>query len=422
MEKVAFLFTGQGAQFVGMAKNFYDEHIIARQTFEEANDVLGFDLAQLCFEGTLSTLTKTENAQVAILTASVVAYRVYMEHIGFAPQFCAGHSLGEYSALTCVGALKFSDALRIVRKRGELVQEVVDKDIGGMTIIDGITQEVVEEECGKALSNERFVWINCYNSPMQFAISGNKETVETVESALLDRGANVTPLFGSAPYHSPLIAYAVPELRAAFDSCRLYSFKWPIIANVTGRPYKDSGMVPDVMARHMTQPVKWIDTMQCLKRFGVTVAIEMGPKNVLTNLVKANTPEIEAYCYGQKEDRRNLVELLGSSDTPRKDSATVVTRCLAAAAATPNKNFNNDEYVAGVVENYRKIQSIQDELDATKSRPSKDQMNKALDILMEIFRTKQVDAAEQEDWIHQIIDETGNFYELSERQTSLVNL
>jgi len=415
MEKVALLFTGQGAQYVGMAKSFYDEHKIARQTFEEANDVLGYDLAHLCFEGPLGDLTKVTNAQAAIVTSSVVAYRVYMEQVGFVPQFCAGHSLGEYSSLVCAGTLRFSDALRIIMKRGELVQEIVDKDTGGMTIIDGMKQEAVEEECKKVSSDGSFVWINCYNSPTQFAISGNKEAVEAVESSLLDMGANVTPLFASAPYHSPLIEFAVQEMRATIDGCRLYQFKWPIIANVTGRPYKDSSKVSGIMAKHMTNPVKWIDTMQILKKYGVTMVIEMGPKNVLANLARVNVPSIEAYCYSQKDDRRKLLEILGSSDSPRKDSATVITRCMAAAVATPNYNFNNDEYEKGVVENYRKIQDMQDELDNTKSKPSTDQMNEALDILMEIFKTKKVDVAEQEEWIYQIIDETGNYYELSGR-------
>lgn len=311
MEKLAFLFTGQGAHYVGMAKNFYDDHKIARQTFEEANDVLGFDLPKLCFEGTLADLTKTENTQVAMFTASVVAYRVYMEQIGIAPQFCAGHSLGEYAALVCTGALTFSDGLRIVKKRGELTKEIVEKGVGGMTIIDGLSQQIVEEACKKVSTVGNFVWVNCYNSPTQFAISGKKEAVEDVEARLLDMGANITPLFNSAPFHSPIMDYAVQELKETIERCKLYPFKWPVIANAKGYPYQEYSEVADVMAMHMTNPVKWTNTMQYLKKFGVTFVIEMGPKNVLAKLAQMNVPEIEAYCYGQKEGERYLSEVLG---------------------------------------------------------------------------------------------------------------
>lgn len=415
MEKVVFLFTGQGAQYVGMAKTFYDESKIARQTFEEANDVLGFDLAKMCFEGSLSDLARTENTQPALLTASIVAYRVYMEQIGFAPQFCAGHSLGEYSALVSTGAIKFADGLRIVRQRGILTKKIVDSEIGAMTIIDGLSKEVVEAECKKISTQDQIVVVNCYNSPTQFAIAGHRAAVETVESNLLDLNAQVTPLFMSAPFHTPLMESARISLKEELEKCWINQFKWPIISNVTGLPYKDSEKVVETLSQHMVKPVQWQSTMNYLKKLGVTMVIEMGPKNVLTNLVKANTPDISAYCYGIKEDRKTLLEILSSKGAPnRKDAATVITKCLAAGVATPNQNFNNEEYYAGVVEPYKKIEKIQEQLEKEKIDPSNDQMRESLQLLGEIFKTKKVDTREQIEWFNQIIDETGMCYELQD--------
>ena len=297
-------------------QNFYDENLFKWQTFEEANDVLGFDIAKLCFKGTLADLTR-ENTQPAIMTASVVAYRVYMDQIGFAPQFCAGHSLGEYSAMVSTGAFKFADALRIIRKRGEYTKEIVDMDIGAMTIIENTDRETVEAECKKVSTDDNFVWINCYNSPTQFAISGHKNAVEEVEARLLDKNAQITPLLLSAPFHSPLMENAAQKLKREIEKSWINQFKWPVITNVTGRPYKDSEKVVETLTNQMIRPVRWQDTMEYLQKHGVTMMIEMGPKNVLTNLVKTNTEDIIPYCYGQKEDRK-ITEILGSKILPKR--------------------------------------------------------------------------------------------------------
>lgn len=411
MEKIAFLFTGQGSQYVGMSKSFYDDHAIAKQTFEEANDVLGFDLAKLCFEGTLGELTRTENTQPAILTSSVVAYRVYMQEIGIAPQFTAGHSLGEYAALTCSGALTFADALKITRERGLATKEVADSEVGAMTIIDNLSPETVQAEIDKLeLPEGQFVMINCYNAPNQVAIAGHQAAVEELESRLLDLDAQVTPLLMSAPFHTPLMQSVADRLQELLKNTTFNHFRHPVLANVDGLPYGDTANIIDKLTKQTLQPVKWQATMQYLKRYGVTHTIEMGPKNVLNNLVAANTPSIEALCYAMREDRKRLEEIFSPQHVLKKHIPTVVTRCLAIAVATPNNNWDQDEYRTGVIEPYRKIQQMQDELDQNQAQPTVDQMRDALVMLQSVFTTKKLPQKEQADWFYQILDETGTYY------------
>jgi len=415
MEKIAFLFTGQGSQYVGMAKSFHDDYEIARRTFEEANDILGYDLAKLCFDGSLSELTRTENTQPALLTASVVAYRVYMQEVGLVPQFCAGHSMGEYAALTCAGALTFADALKVVRARGLFTKEVADSEVGGMTIVDGLPAEVVEEECRKLSTADQFVMVNCYNSPTQVAVAGHQALVEELESRLLDLDAQVTPLLMSAPFHTPLMQGVADQLRELLGSITLHNFRYPVIANVDARPYGEPKQIIDKLVRQTVSPVKWQDTMHFLRRYGVTHAIELGPKNVLTSLVTANTPETEALCFAQREDRKALQEIFPATHVLKKHVPTVITRCLATAVSTPNRNHDQAAYRAGVVEPYKAIQQIQDELEQTQAQPTEAQMMAALEMLESVFVTKQVPLVEQQESFYRILDETGTFYQFKDR-------
>jgi [acyl-carrier-protein] S-malonyltransferase len=410
MEKIAFLFPGQGSHYVGMAKTLYDQFEIAKQTFEEANDVLGFDLANICFTGSLLELNKMPNMFPAILVSSVASFRVYIQEIGVLPQFCAGHSLGEYSALTCAGVISYADALKMVWLRGVLAQELADMGVGAMTILDGVNIEMVAEACKKASSSDETVFISCYNSPNQVSISGCPQPVQRVEDMVQEDGGQISPIIGGAPFHSPLMNHIAEKFQIELDGYTYGTFRYPVISNVHARPYGDPENVADLLPRQLISPVQWQKTMQYLQRFGITVAIEMGPKNVLSNLVTANTPEIEALCFGQKEDRRALNDYFSKNEQLRKHVPTVITRCLAIAVSTPNTNWNQEEYQKGVIEPYRRIQAIQDELDRTGECPTSEQMREALEMLKCIFATKRVPVREQIEWFNQIFDETGTNY------------
>ncbi|MFC3791595.1 ACP S-malonyltransferase [Paenibacillus sp. GCM10012307] len=414
MEKMAFLFPGQGSHFVGMSKGLYDQYTIVKQTFEEANDVLGYDLAKLCFEGTLAELSKAKNSQPAILVSSVASFRAYMQELGIVPQFLAGHSLGEYAAFTCAGAIRFPDAVQLLHERGTLTDEVAASGVGAMSIVDGVESRLVEQACQEMVQEGRQVSVSCYNTPNQTAISGDSDAVMELEDRLTEQGGLATPLLASAPFHCSYMQPMADLLLEKLSRLPYGFFKYPVITNRNAEPMAHSEKVANNLALHLTQPVQWERTMQYFKHKGVTLAIEMGPKNVLTNMVKANVEGIEALCYGAKEDRKKIEQILSAYPGLKKHIPTIITRSLAVAVATPNRNWDNEEYQEKVVKSYRKIQGIQDSLEESGAKPTLEQMREALDLLKIILDTKQVPEEEQTHWYNQIIDETGTYYELNE--------
>ncbi|MCM3746394.1 ACP S-malonyltransferase [Paenibacillus pasadenensis] len=414
MEKMAFLFPGQGSHFVGMSKGLYDQYEIVKQTFQEASDVLGYDLAKLCFDGPLSELSKAKNSQPAILVSSVASFRVYMQELGIVPQFLAGHSLGEYAAFTCAGAIRFADAVQLLHERGQLTDEVAASGVGAMSIVDGVDRKLVEQECQAMMQDGRQVWVSCYNSPNQTAISGDSDAVMELEDRLANHGGLATPLLASAPFHCSYMQPMADKLLDKLNRLPYGFFKYPVITNRNAEPTAHPDKVAHNLGLHLTQPVQWERTMNYFKHKGVTLAIEMGPKNVLTNMVKANVDGIEALCYGAKEDRKKIEQILSAYPGLRKHIPTIVTRSMAAAVATPNRNWDNEVYQEKVVKSYRAIQEIQDRLEETGSKPSLAEMRQSLDLLKVILDTKQVTEEEQSRWFHQIIDETGTYYELSD--------
>ncbi|NKI19658.1 acyltransferase domain-containing protein [Paenibacillus dendritiformis] len=417
MVKIACLFPGQGSHYVGMSKGFYDRFAIAKQTFEEANDVLGYDLASLCFDGPLSELGKPRNAHPAILVSSVVCFRAFIEELGIMPQFLAGHSLGEYAAFTCAGAIRFDDALKLVHYRGILTEEVAQSGSGSMTIIDRLDRTRVEEECDKLAMEGKAVTVSCYNTPFQTAVSGEARAVWELEDRVTELGGQVTPLLGSAPFHSALMQQAADKLAAKLADVPFGYFTYPVITNVNAQPMAHSEHLTNHLLLHLTQPVQWERTIHALKRRGVNLAVEMGAKNVVTNIVLANASGMEALCYGAWEDRQKLEQIVSASTGIKKQAPTVIAKCLAVAAATPNQNEDDKEYLTKAVKSYRKIQEIQTILEETGENPTLLQMNEALELLKVILNAKKISEEEQTRWLRQIIDETRMYYEWREDVT-----
>jgi [acyl-carrier-protein] S-malonyltransferase len=341
-----------------MAKSLYEQYIVARQAFEEASDTLGLSLEKLCFEGSMGELSRTENAQVAILTSSFASYQVYMEEIGIKPVFGAGHSLGEYSALTCSGAISLKDELNIVYKRGKIAQKIIEEGTCAMTIIDDVDANALEEYCKRVSEERNYVSISCYNSPNQIAISGHMDAVQQVEDFAFDLEAKVTPLFGSAPFHCIQMKSLAEELRKIMLGYEFFNFEWPVISNATALPYNNPYEIVTNLEMHMIKPVQWQKIIGYLEKSEVNITIEMGSKSVLSRLVELNSDKITPYCFDQKNTRQKITDYFSKANKKSRVVPTVVTLCLAAAVATPNLNTNANEFKEIAQKAYKKIEEI----------------------------------------------------------------
>lgn len=284
---IAFVFPGQGSQYVGMGKELYDQFDIARDTFNEANEVLGFDLSKLCFEGEQSELSLTANAQPALLTTSIACLRVLQNETPLKPDFVAGHSLGEYTALVANGTIKLSDAVHTVRKRGEFMQDAVPVGIGSMAAVLGLKKEKVIEICNQVSQNGMIASPANLNAPGQTVISGNKEAVEEASEIAKAEGAKrVVPLDVSAPFHCELMKPAAERLSEVLDQIETSQMNAALVANCTASVTNDSDIVKELLIQQVTSPVRWFESVETLQKQGCTQFIEIGPKNVLAGLIK----------------------------------------------------------------------------------------------------------------------------------------
>lgn len=406
MRKIAFLFPGQGAQHIGMGRELNDQFATARHTFEEADDILGYDFKKNCFEGSITKLSKLENMLPAILTVSVAAFRVYMQEVGIAPDFLAGHSLGEYSALTCSGALEFCDALKIVQKRSSLASEVARSCNGSMTIVDGIHVETVEEECKKVSCAGRNVAVSCFNSLTQAAISGDSDGVLEVEDRLCEKGAIITPLLTSPPFHCALMELAAVELKKEIQKYTFHEFKWPVISNIHAKPYESTGPVWENLVNQISHPVKWKDTMEYMRREGATFAIEFGPQSILSNLNKDYLKGLRTFSFTKQTDKVALMKLLRING--KVYLSNIIDQCLLIAVGSENLNKNNEEYMEGVIKPYHRIKRIREQIDKDFCEADDEQIEQAISELKLILLTKKVPVKEQLEYleeIHRIIPE-----------------
>jgi len=312
VDKVAFLFPGQGAQQVGMGRDLYDAHPAAREVYDEADRILGFSLSRLCFEGPEETLTDTLNAQPALFTTSMACWRA-LEAVAPgafpAPSFVAGHSLGEYSALAAAGALDFAAGLGLVRERGRLMKLAGERSPGGMAAILGLDDAVVDEVCQQALNEtDGFVQAANYNAPGQIVISGDKAALEQAMAVANDAGARrVVRLAVSIASHSPLMACIADEFRLAVESTPLRDPAVPVVANVTARPLASVAAIREEMVGQLTSPVCWVASVQYILNEGVTTFVELGPGQVLTGLLKRIDRSVRRVSLSSAMDLQELL-------------------------------------------------------------------------------------------------------------------
>ncbi|HEX9962580.1 MAG TPA: ACP S-malonyltransferase [Pyrinomonadaceae bacterium] len=286
MTKIAYIFPGQGSQSVGMGKDLYENFAASREVFEEADAALGFKLSGMCFAGDEADLQLTANTQPAILTTSVAAFRA-MEAEGFPPpDFVAGHSLGEYSALVAAGAMSFSDAVKTVRRRGTYMQEAVPVGVGAMAAILGLPLETVETACRDAAEMEICSPANI-NSPAQIVIAGNTEAVDRAIELLKARGAKrAIKLNVSAPFHCALMLPAQERLAKDLQEINFGDLKFPIIENVSAEANTKGERVREALTEQVSKPVRWAQSIENLITEGVETFVETGAGKILSGLVR----------------------------------------------------------------------------------------------------------------------------------------
>ena len=310
--KYAICFPGQGAQKVGMGKELFDAFPAAKAVFEEADDALSAHLTELIFNGPEEDLTLTANAQPAIMTVSVAALRALQDDMGMelTPAFTAGHSLGEYTALVAAGTLSFRDAVRLVNKRGQWMQEAAPEGVGAMAAILGLGADDIRTVCAESAPNGECQAAN-FNSPGQVVISGVAEFVDKASELAKAKGARkAVRLNVSAPFHSRLMIPAAEKLKGEFEKCEWSDPKWPLVANVSAKPITTADAIRASLYEQTFSPVLWEDSVIYMADNGVDTFLELGPGEVLCGLIKRCRKGLTQKAAGTPETLETLATLL----------------------------------------------------------------------------------------------------------------
>ena len=308
MTKFAMVFPGQGSQAVGMLKDLAENYSVVKSTFDEASQVLGYDLWTLVQDGPAEELNKTWQTQPALLAASVAIYRVWQSINGPQPEFMAGHSLGEYSALVCAGVIDFKDAIKLVELRGKLMQEAVPSGTGAMFAIIGLDNDSIRKACEQAAQGQVVAPVN-FNSPGQVVIAGNKEAVERAGALCKEAGAKrALPLAVSVPSHCALMKPAADKLATTLNNMTFNPPQFAVINNVDVKVESSAENIKAALIAQLYSPVRWTETVEEMAKQGVTLLVEMGPGKVLTGLTKRIVDSLSACAVNDKESLDVAIE------------------------------------------------------------------------------------------------------------------
>ena len=293
MEKTVIMFSGQGAQHVGMGKKIYERYDVVKKLYSLSSDVLNLDFKNLCFNSDVQELTKTKNAQLATFVMSYAVYQAYLQKFEIVPFALCGHSLGEITALTVSNVIRFVDALKIIEKRGDLMSDFSKVKKGRMLAVHNMSVELIQDLCDSIKKEEKFITIANYNSNNQIILSGEDTAIEVAIQKL--KGKSIIPLKVSGAFHSMLMEPITNDFYDYLNNFNYFSPMIPVISSVDGNLHDDVTKIPEHLKKQLTGSVLWIKVMEKIKELKVSKVIEIGPKEVLLKFAKDNIPEIDSF-------------------------------------------------------------------------------------------------------------------------------
>ncbi|UFZ04097.1 ACP S-malonyltransferase [Bradyrhizobium ontarionense] len=383
------IFPGAGSQYPAMGRSLHDAYPVFRDTLSEAGDVLGMDITGLCIDRARGAeLGSLRNAQLAVLAVSVATYRVMRAELKLAPHLALGHSLGEYAALCCAGAISFRATLEIISRREALIREDAASAAGTMTWVVNLGRSEVEEICSAASTPESRVYVSAYDHATQHSISGQTAAVTIAAKRLEAAGATLFPLRGSGPWHCALMANVAVRLRSVLDDYEFMPTRFPVISNLTARPYPSApGEMRDLLARQLEMPLLLADSLRWAECQGTRAAVSPGPKEVMKFLVDKNSRRIRAYGLERAEQLAALRDALVLAPD---DLGRVAANCLRSINTTPNHNHDPQAYRDLVVEPYRRLEAVYLERISSGTRLAMSDVAGMADTAEAILRAKRL--------------------------------
>ncbi len=411
MEKIALVFPGQGAQFTGMAQQLCKESKMADTLFEQASDILSLDMKKLCFEGEITELTRTENAQPALLTAGYATYKVFEELTGLKADLFAGHSLGEFTSLASAGVLSFENALKIVRRRGELMSESSENGSGGMVAVSNVSADIVQDVIGKVNSPSYPVSVACFNTANQTIISGHTDSLKRAMEKLKEYTNKLFPLNVSSGFHSNLMLNASEKFQRELHS---YSFRETdsvVYSNFTGKSinFKEDD-VRKILVNQLTSPVQWTKIMNSIIKTEPDYLIEMGGKSTLNRFFSSLDSQVRKFHIENVNDINSFVsqrEQYKESNSAI-ENRTVVSKSIALAVSLKNRNFDSAEYSNGVVKPVTQVKQLFEATWESEEKVSTDLVEMALEMVKSVMNTKRVSSEERKRVVTTLQNITGN--------------
>jgi len=401
-----FLFPGQGAQYIGMGQKQYRSHAVARAVFEEASDVLGENMEKLIFKGSADLLAMTEWTQPALLTVGIAAYRTILEESDVRPDWMLGHSLGEITALTCASAIRLEDALKIVRFRGQVMQQGIKPEDCLMLAVNGIDADLVLAVCNEDNDQQKLVRaVAAINSSTQVVLSGLKDAVFEWRERLETMGASIIPLKVSAPFHSPLMASAAMQMK---EHLAQYTFSQPeckVVSNVTAKAYMSADQIVSLLSQQVTQPVKWRQSLEYIREQGVTELLDLGPGSVMKKLAEQNGSFHTIAMDQDEEWRAWLLDNKFDRGPMLTDAIAIAVQCLRHSISTPNRNWNEEECERGISEPIRYIKDQIDKWEEVNSdaKPRREEIQELLLSVQRVFETKRLTVEEKSRRFNQLL-------------------